>query len=164
MIRLAGVKDDTLQNWANRKIIRPFVSEPGRQGKREYSGIDLATVFIGSRLVEVGLSPASVLPFARECILQLIGEHRKPKGSFAFHQFPKDQEEASLANSIWFADDVDALVIVVVGKFGAAVPPRRHLLPRCGLGDVVDAAEPSVVIPIGAMLAKLANDAAEKGR
>jgi len=61
-----------------------------------------------------------------------------------------------------FADDVADLVVVLVGNFGADIPPRMHLWPKHDLGRVANIDELSVIVPIGAMLAKLAHHAGAK--
>lgn len=81
VVELTGVKEETLQNWAKRKIINPVIASPGRPGRREYSGRDLAAICIGLKLVDLGLPPAQAMPLGWRCIVDLtMSDYRVATG------------------------------------------------------------------------------------
>jgi len=122
-------------------------------------------VFVGARLVDTGFPPAAVLPLARQCLLRLLGEHAQPPSrSFAFYQFPTSPDEEALADDLAFSNDIADLFVVLIGNLGADMPPLMHLWRKHDLGRVADINVPSITVPIGAMLAKLAHHAAAKER
>ena len=146
VVALTGVEDETLQNWAKRKIINPVVSAPGRQGRREYSGFDLASICVGLKLVDLGLPPAQALPLGNRCIVDL---------TMSRVHFSESE------NGEWtINDDVADLVQVLVGKLSADGLLRVQLLPRLELANLDAGLDPYIVLPFGQLVLDIAQRAA----
>lgn len=146
VVTLTGVRDETLQNWAKRKIINPAVAAPGRQGRREYSGRDLASICIGLKLVDLGLPPAQALPLGSRCIIDLTMSRLVSKGG--------------LDGEWTIADDVADLVQVLIGKLSAEGLLRVQLLTRAELASLDVGFDPYIVLPFGQLVLDVAQRAA----
>jgi DNA-binding transcriptional MerR regulator len=56
---VAGISPATLQNWANRGIVRPLEERPGTGQKRLYSGLDVVRLALMAELVNLGVAPGT---------------------------------------------------------------------------------------------------------
>jgi hypothetical protein len=72
LIALTDVRSETIQNWVNRGLMAPTVGSPGRQGKRHYSGTQVAQITVASDLVSQGFQPSSALLIALIACLQCV--------------------------------------------------------------------------------------------
>jgi hypothetical protein len=64
--KLTGASVATLQNWAARDITKLVVHNPGRAGKRMYSGHNLIIIKIAMKLMDLGLSTSHAVLVAAQ--------------------------------------------------------------------------------------------------
>jgi hypothetical protein len=140
VVALTGVKDDSLQNWTKRKIISPVWPSPGRHGRREYSGRDLAGVFLGSKLVDLGLPPALALPTGWRCVTDFTMQRA---------DFEKRSDRRAT-----FADEDAHLIELIIGSVSEGVLETR-LLQRAEFRKFDSGLTPFIALPIGRLLLDL---------
>lgn len=86
VLKVTGLSSATLQNWANRGIIKLGEQNPGRQARRLYSQLDMMRLVTIGELTRVGISAARAAEFADEVVvkhahrLQEIHEEAKRTG------------------------------------------------------------------------------------
>lgn len=149
VVELIGIKDETLQNWAKRKIINPVISSPGRQGRREYSGRDLAGMVIGVKLVELGIPPAQALPIGRRCIADLTMSK--------YWIIPGERDRWTIS------DEVADLYQILIGHLSAEGPLRLELIRPSQLSEIDLALSPSIVLPFGHLMLDISERVAKLG-
>lgn len=69
---LTGIPSVTLQNWANRKIITPKVSRPGKGGTRRYNKAELLWIKIARSLLPLGIEASAAIGSAQSATLELL--------------------------------------------------------------------------------------------
>lgn len=67
-IAITGVTGKTLQNWAQRDIIKLGTQNPGRQGKRLYRPVDLIVIKFLNDAREQGLAVSEAASFSHELV------------------------------------------------------------------------------------------------
>lgn len=70
VVKVTGIPAGTLQNWANRGIVKLSVQNPGRQRRRFYSPLDMMKILALFELTRVGLTTARAAEFADTIVLR----------------------------------------------------------------------------------------------
>jgi hypothetical protein len=143
VVRLAEVSPRNLQNWINRRLVERYgISgeharswSPGRQGRREYTGWDLGTIYIGSILIDRGLQPALAFHVAFQAIHDLL------------HTMRKSTTTGGTGDQ----------VAIVKGEVSDRKIRNLETINRRQLRDLEIETEPLLVIPTGLLLVELAS-------
>ena len=69
VLKVTGLTAGTLQNWANRRIVKLSVQNPGRQARRLYSPLDMMKLLTVAELSRFGVSAAKAAEFAETVVL-----------------------------------------------------------------------------------------------
>jgi MerR HTH family regulatory protein len=71
---LTGISSQSLQNWANRSLISPEASRPGKGGRRLYDKFDVCVIAIARGLIQLGMEASAALNLAAEIIMKFAAK------------------------------------------------------------------------------------------
>jgi hypothetical protein len=148
VVKLTGVTPTTLQNWSNRRVVEPVVANPGRQGRREYTPLQVAAIGGCLDLIGWGVAPSLAFTLAQaslHSIMQAEAESRL-----------RDLEIDSLPV---FHGAIEDYFSIIWGPIR-----ERDLLPvrlvrKNELMDLDFTSRSLVIMPIGRMLVDMAERA-----
>jgi hypothetical protein len=74
MCGLTGISGQSLQNWANRGLVRPKASKKGKGGIRLYNKVELFIVKVARGLIPIGFEASSAIHIAGKALIALTDE------------------------------------------------------------------------------------------
>lgn len=78
VVTITGITGFDVQNWVNRGLFTPAIASPGKAGRRLYSFLDVAILWMASRLIELGLPSGTAFkaaPVVTDALLSTMDAH-----------------------------------------------------------------------------------------